>query len=1179
MASENGSIRYSDLIVPDEAITNLIAQLERLNSTYDGLAKDIQAKSKQMEQALGKVSAATAAGQEAIRKMAQESESMYEDAAAAKQVQQAAQEQIKTYKELQQAINREIGTREQNSRVMAEEQRLVTQLRATLNAYQKELNKGRQLTAEQTEQYNRLNAEIAEHTNLRDKARTALGQETKEMQAQEGSIRQLQAQVARLGNTYANMSAKMRDSAAGKQMLETLQKQYAELSKLEQAMGVYRRNVGNYASAWNGLNVSVQQVVRELPSLSMGFNMFFLAISNNLPMLTDEIKAASEAYKQAVAEGNKGVPVWKQVLKSVVSWQTALVVGITILAQYGSQIIDWVSGLFKAKSALDGIREPLAKVNGQITLETNKLSSLAAQLQKTTKGSDEWRKVKNTIVDRYGQYLDGLNDEINSVGNLSRAYDKLVESMRHTMAMKGLKDFADKQDAKTFKSIADSYLEISENIRQGEGFEEKDIVAYMKWIREYVETGEWKSFKEAQAQGKLTQEQYNHMVESVFSRGGENAIREARRSYFQNEQLKRTYASALGVSGQDYDKLMLGIDTSPDNEKTLTEVVNGIIAVKEEIDALRAKPLVNISEIERAEKRLNGLKELYRTMVGEDFDATGGTGGKGKKSKKKPYDPYQDTLEAQRALWEAQADAQEDEWEKRRMKTMLQYDNEIEDLKHRLETEKNLTEETQAYISERIVELTKQKNAELLQIEQEQQIQLLELEKQGIETRMRGLREETEQYRSLQNQLFDVNRRIALAQNAALPTGQQQDPAQINAASNRESKAYNYQFELDKFDEYLEEAYDKDYKSEEAKTAMRLQMEKERWQKILQLTEKYGSEVTGYQMDEIKKTISGIDEQMGKLGKGWNKKQGFFGNLFDMVFGNPFGDDADGLEKEQAFKDSISDAVGFAMEQLQTFADYKAELADKAVENAEKEVDAAQSMLDAELEARANGYANNVQQAQKELALARKNQQKALQEQQKAQRQQQAIQSIQQIGNLVTATSLIWSQLGVWALPAIAIMWASFAAAKIKAAQMAKQSIADMGGTETYGEGTVELLQGGSHQSGNDVDLGRKKDGTRRRAEGGEFFAVINKRSSRKYRGVIPDVINSLNNDTFAQKYLNAYKGAEGLTVNVSSQDPSLARMADGIDAIREQGLRRIYTDPHGRTIIVYKNRTRIIRN
>lgn len=1116
MASENGSIRYSDLIVPDDTINNLIAQLERLNSTYDGLAKDIQAKSKQMEQALGKVSAATAAGQEAIRKMAQESESMYGDAAAAKQVQQAAQEQIKTYKELQQAINREIGTREQNSRVMAEEQRLVTQLRATLNAYQKELNKGRQLTAEQTEQYNRLNAEIAEHTSLCNKARTALGQETKEMQAQEGSIRQLQAQVARLSNTYANMSAEMRDGAAGKELLTTLQKQYAELSKLEQAMGVYRRNVGNYASAWNGLNVSVQQVVRELPSLSMGFNMFFLAISNNLPMLTDEIKAASEAYKQAVAQGQQGTPVWKQVLKSITSWQTALVIGITILAQYGDKIIDWVSGLFKAKEAIDATAEA-QKIVGDAMMQGAKdaqrekvqLDLLYKAATDVTKPMEERRKAVDELQRIYPDYLGNMRDEDILAGNAADAYTALSkELVRAARAKAAMNKITENQE---------KLLELEPQLANAQ---KEEDAAWQELLDINRRAGKY-----------------------VNSRDAVSA----------NAQVMQSYAQQAMDAEQAYKSA----------KKTKDEF-------KEQVDTLKT-----------------ANDELAKMVTAEDvIEATGGGTGKGKNNRggggdsDKPYDPYQDTLEAQRALWEAQADAQEDEWAKRRMKTMLQYDNEIEDLKHRLETEKNLTEETQAYISERIIELEKQKNAELLQIEQEQQIQLLEIEKQGIETRMRGLREESEQYRNLQNQLFDVNRRIALAQNAALPTGQQQDPAQINAASNRESKAYNYQFELDKFDKYLEETYDKDYKSEEAKTAMRLQMEKERWQKILQLTEKYGSEVTGYQMDEIKKTISGIDEQMGKLGKGWNKKQGFFGNLFDMVFGNPFGDDADGLEKEQAFKDSISDAVGFAMEQLQTFADYKAELADKAVENAEKEVDAAQSMLDAELEARANGYANNVQQAQKELALARRNQQKALQEQQKAQKQQQAIQSIQQIGNLVTATSLIWSQLGFpAAIPAVAIMWGSFLAAKIKAAQLAKQSIADMGGTETYGEGTVELLQGGSHQSGNDVDLGRKKDGTRRRAEGGEFFAVINKRSSRKYRGVIPDVIKSLNNDTFAQKYLNAYKGAEGLTVNVSSQDPSLARMADGIDAIREQGLRRIYTDPHGRTIIVYKNRTRIIRN
>lgn len=177
----------------------------------------------------------------------------------------------------------------------------------------------------------------------------------------------------------------------------------------------------------------------------------------------------------------------------------------------------------------------------------------------------------------------------------------------------------------------------------------------------------------------------------------------------------------------------------------------------------------------------------------------------------------------------------------------------------------------------------------------------------------------------------------------------------------------------------------------------------------------------------------------------------------------------------------------YALDALNTFTAARVAAADAAVEQADKEVSAAQSALDAELEARANGYANNVVQAQKELDLAKKNQEKALKEQQKAQKQQAAIQTLQQIGNMVTATALIWSQLGFpFAIPAIAVMWASFAASKIKAAQLAKQTGGN-GGTETYGDGTVELLEGGSHQSGNDIDLGTKPDGTRRRAEGGEF--------------------------------------------------------------------------------------------
>ena len=122
-------------------------------------------------------------------------------------------------------------------------------------------------------------------------------------------------------------------------------------------------------------------------------------------------------------------------------------------------------------------------------------------------------------------------------------------------------------------------------------------------------------------------------------------------------------------------------------------------------------------------------------------------------------------------------------------------------------------------------------------------------------------------------------------------------------------------------------------------------------------------------------------------------------------------------------------------------------------------------------------------------------------------------------------------------------------------------------------------MEGGSHQSGNDIDLGTKPDGTRRRAEGGEFFAVINKRSSRRFRKIIPDVINSLNNGTFAHKYLKSYSDGDGLTLNVTGQSPDLRNLSDDVREIKEQNRRRVYVDGDGNTIESYKNLKRKIKS
>ena len=281
-------------------------------------------------------------------------------------------------------------------------------------------------------------------------------------------------------------------------------------------------------------------------------------------------------------------------------------------------------------------------------------------------------------------------------------------------------------------------------------------------------------------------------------------------------------------------------------------------------------------------------------------------------------------------------------------------------------------------------------------------------------------------------------------------------------------------------------------------------------------------------------------------------------------------------EQEQA----INTAFQSAISSVNSYIDSLVALKQQSVDTANARVESAQKALDAEIEARNAGYANNVETAQKELQLAKENQRKAEQEAKRMEQVQRQLDTLQQASSLVTATANIWKSFtgtgnpaGIaLAMTATATMWGAFAAAKIKAAQVTR-------GTEKYGEGTVELLSGGSHASGNDIDLGMKTDGTRRRAEGGEFFAVINKRNSRKYRKVIPDVIRSINNDTFASKYLNANGKMAGALINIQNTNSTdLRQLQDDVRAIKKASEKQTYIDARGYMVQINGNSKRIIR-
>lgn len=267
----------------------------------------------------------------------------------------------------------------------------------------------------------------------------------KVQKAADGSIAQLRRQLSLLTFQYDNLSRGLRNGATGKELIIQIQSVTKELNEAEQASMRFYRNVGNYASGWNGLNVQVQQLARELPSLAVSMNTFFLAISNNLPMLIDEIKLAQDRLKALKDEGKQGTPVWKQLAKSLLGWQTALVVGITLLSSYGNELADWVKGLFKAKENIDVLKDALTAYNEALKdaekdaqSQLTKLKLLYDAATNAAKGTNERTKAIKALKEEYPSFFENMSNEAFLAGNAKVAYDKLSLSIMNYAKAQGI---------------------------------------------------------------------------------------------------------------------------------------------------------------------------------------------------------------------------------------------------------------------------------------------------------------------------------------------------------------------------------------------------------------------------------------------------------------------------------------------------------------------------------------------------------------------------------------------------------------------------------------------------------------------------------------------------------------------------------------------------------------------
>ena len=205
----------------------------------------------------------------------------------------------------------------------------------------------------------------------------------------------------------------------------------------------------------NNLMMSFAQVARELPSLAMGPQMFFMAISNNLPMLADAISDVRKQNELLRASGQKSVPLWKQLGGALFSWNTMLMAVISLSIVFGREIGEWIKGLTNGGKATDLAADATERLKKAITegrtetqKEISQLKVLYSAATDSARGTDERKRAVKELKDQYPDYFSKLDNETIMTGKAADAYERLTANIIASSKARASMKFMDENNAK-----------------------------------------------------------------------------------------------------------------------------------------------------------------------------------------------------------------------------------------------------------------------------------------------------------------------------------------------------------------------------------------------------------------------------------------------------------------------------------------------------------------------------------------------------------------------------------------------------------------------------------------------------------------------------------------------------------------------------------------------------------
>ena len=511
---------------------------------------------------------------------------------AQQQIIEADKRQISTKQALAEAIKNENQARQSDLKTLQEQERLKQQTLRTQATESRTKAASIRLQETQVRQQNRINRELE--------------REQRQLQRTTGMYNMVQQRVTALTREYNNLATRKElnndltvlEEARLSSLESRLQKYLGVLNKVDNNIGNFRRNVGNYGSAWNGLGNSLNQLTREAPAFANSIQTGFLAISNNLPILVDEINRLNEANKALVAQGQPTTSVLRQIASALFSWQTALSIGVTLLTIYGKDLVTFARNLFTAEKATESVGLSQERLNEifeatgkAVGAQITELDLLGDALNDVTQSEENREKALQRLQQLYPTYFNNLNLEKSSLQDISTAIQQVTKDIIQQAFVKAVIAEIEEEAAKLAEAQKEAALQTNQ-LRQ----ESRDVAPQLEIERLKLEQLR-ATLRQNREERFLSEEQLQKLGEELINQANIVGRLELvqRRSQRQESEIQKALQARENTTTELINRLKELIDTEDilgnfqdqnikKNEETKT-VVDGSLQSFQELRA------------------------------------------------------------------------------------------------------------------------------------------------------------------------------------------------------------------------------------------------------------------------------------------------------------------------------------------------------------------------------------------------------------------------------------------------------------------------------------------------------------------------------------------------------------------------------------------------------------------